>query len=280
MARAEQVGDNAFATVIDQRTPVESALSRPRHTLIVVLILIPLACWLWVWAMARDMYGPMTGASAWMMTVEWDAPRLLLLWAMWGAMMAGMMLPTAAPMVLLYALSVRNRPDARRVSARIYALAAGYTTIWLLFSVGATVLQRLLSRLFMITPMMEPSSPRIAALFLLVAGAYQLTPAKQACLRACRSPIAYFTTAWREGVAGAFRMGASHGMYCLGCCWALMLLLFAGGVMNLIVILALTVWVAIEKLAPFGPHSARVSGALLLTVAAWLLVSSTSGSGG
>lgn len=245
---------------------------RPRLGLVVVLVIIPLACWIWVLAMARDMYGPMTGASAWMMSVEWDAPRLILLWAMWGAMMAGMMLPTAAPMLLLYARTVRNRPGARRVAARIYALAAGYTVVWLLFSVVATVVQRLLARGLLMTPMMEPASPRVAAGLLIIAGVYQFTPSKQACLRACRSPIAFFSASWREGVAGAFRMGASHGIYCLGCCWALMLLLFAGGVMNAGVILALTAWVAIEKVAPFGEQSARVAGALLLSAAVWMLV--------
>lgn len=256
----------------DQRTPVEAALARPRLSLVVVLLIVPLACWLWVVAMARDMYGSMSGASAWMMTVEWDASRLLLLWAMWAAMMAGMMLPTAAPMLLLYARTVRNRPGARQVSARIYALAAGYTTVWLVFSLAATALQRLLAKLLVLTPMMEPASPRAAAALLVVAGAYQFTPAKLVCLQSCRSPIAFFATRWREGVGGAFQMGASHGLYCLGCCWALMLLLFAGGVMNLGVILALTAWVAVEKIAPFGQQSARVSGALLLGGAVWMLL--------
>ena len=255
----------------DQRSPIETALAHPRHTLVVVLVVVPLICWIWVLAMARDMYGSMSGASAWMMTVQWDAPRLILLWAMWGAMMAGMMLPTAAPMVLLYARTLRNRPDPRGASVRVYALAGGYTVVWLFFSVIATGLQRLLARLLLLTPMMEPSSPRVAAVILIIAGLYQFTPAKYACLQTCRSPIAFFSASWREGVAGAFRMGASHGMYCLGCCWALMLLLFAGGVMNVVVILALTVWVAIEKIAPFGEQSARVSGALLLGAAVWML---------
>jgi predicted metal-binding membrane protein len=252
-------------------TPIESALARPRASLIVVLILLPLVCWLWVISMARDMSGPMTGASAWMMAVEWDAGRLVLLWAMWAAMMAGMMLPTAAPMVLLYARTVRSRAGARRVHARIYALAWGYTSVWLLFSVAATALQRLLASWLMLTPMMEPASPRLAAGLLAIAGVYQFTPVKWACLQSCRSPIAFFATRWREGVAGAAYMGAAHGLYCLGCCWALMLLLFAGGVMNLAVILALTAWVAIEKIAPFGKQSARAGGALLVFAAAWML---------
>jgi len=256
----------------DNRTAVEAALARPRASLTAVLLVLPLACWIWVVAMARDMYGPMSGASAWMMTVTWDAPRLFLLWAMWAAMMAGMMLPTIAPMLLLYGGAMRQREGLRNPSLRIYAMAAGYVAVWALFSVGATALQRVLSSWSLLTTMMEPGHDTAAAILLIVAGVYQLTPLKQACLTACRSPITLLSTGWREGSSGAFRMGVSHGLHCLGCCWALMLLLFAGGVMNLAVILALTAWVAFEKLAPFGPQSARVSGVLLLMAGAWFLL--------
>jgi predicted metal-binding membrane protein len=252
------------------RTVIEAALARPRISLAVVLIAVPLACWLWVIAMARDMYGPMSGASAWMMTITWDAPRILLLWAMWAAMMAGMMLPSIAPLLLLYARAMRNRENVRHPSRRIYAMAAGYLAVWMAFSVGATLLQRVLASTSLLTMMMEPSDQRIAAALLILAGVYQLTPFKNACLDGCRSPITLLSTRWREGVSGAFEMGARHGLDCLGCCWALMLLLFAGGVMNPVVILALTVWVAIEKLAPFGRQSARAGAALLLALGGWM----------
>jgi predicted metal-binding membrane protein len=189
---------------------------------------------------------------------------------MWAAMMAGMMMPTAAPLLIMYARAMRNREGQQRTGARIYAMAAGYLVVWAAFSIGATVLQRLLAETSLLTMMMEPAEPRFAAALLIVAGVYQLTPLKNACLDACRSPMSLLSARWREGVGGAFRMGASHGLYCLGCCWALMLLLFAGGVMNLTVILALTIWVAIEKLTPFGRQSARVGAALLLAVGGWM----------
>jgi predicted metal-binding membrane protein len=252
-------------------TLLEIALRRERLSLAVVLVGIPLACWIWIVVMARDMYGPMTGSSAWMMTLVWDAPRLLLLWVMWAAMMAGMMLPSAAPLVLLYAGAARRRASESRPTLAIHALAAGYLVVWACFSVGATILQRTLSRLLLLTPMMEPATPVAGAVVLLIAGVYQLTPLKRVCLHACRSPLAFLTHQWRPGVSGAFRMGVEHGLYCLGCCWALMLLLFAGGVMNLAVIVALTAWVIVEKLAPFGEQSARVSGALLIALAGWIL---------
>lgn len=251
-------------------TAVEAVLVSPRASLALVLIAIPAACWIWVIAMARDMYGTMSGASAWMMTISWDAPRVVLLWAMWAAMMAGMMLPSATPLLVMYARAMRNREGLKNPGARIYAMAGGYVMVWAAFSIGATALQRVLASRSILTMMMEPSSNRTAAALLIVAGVYQLTPWKDACLSACRSPMSLLSARWREGVVGAFRMGLSHGAYCLGCCWAMMLLLFAGGVMNLVVILALTVWVAFEKLAPFGQQSARVSAALLLIVGGWM----------
>jgi predicted metal-binding membrane protein len=254
------------------RTLVESAFRHHRWTLLLVVVFVPLACWIWIVAMARDMYGSMAGASAWMMTSSWDTPHLVLLWAMWSAMMAAMMLPSATPIVLLYAGALRKRPDEPSASAQIWALGAGYVSVWALFSVGATVLQRVLGRRLLLTPMMEPAAPVLAAVLLAAAGLYQLAPVKQACLHWCRSPIAFLGSRWRKGIGGAFRMGVEHGTYCLGCCWALMLLLFAGGVMNLWVILALTVWVAVEKLAPFGKQTARVSAVFLIGGAIWMLV--------
>ena len=120
--------------------------------------------------------------------------------------------------------------------------------------------------------MMETTKPGVGATLLLIAGLYQLTPLKRACLRTCHSPLGFLVSRWRTGVSGAFTMGLEHGAYCVGCCWALMLLLFAGGVMNLTVIAALTALVAFEKLAPVGMYSAWISGILLMAAGLWMLV--------
>jgi predicted metal-binding membrane protein len=238
---------------------------------VVLLILLPAVSWMWIIVMARDMYGPMTGASAWMMTLNWDIRHLLLLWAMWAVMMTGMMLPSASPLVLLYGAGAR-RSAGGTAGRQIYALAAGYLVVWTLFSLGATALQRALAALLLVSPMMEVTNSRISATLLLIAGVYQVTPIKHACLRTCQSPLGFLMSRWRSGSSGAFRMGLEHGAYCVGCCWALMLLLFAGGVMNLTVIAALTAFVAFEKLAPLGLHGARVSGVLLMSAGLWTLV--------
>lgn len=226
--------------------------------LIALLVLLPLVCWAWIVVLSRDMYGPMNGAGAWMMTSAWDAPHLALLWTMWAVMMTGMMLPSAAPMIVLAG------------GGRAYLIAAGYLIVWAAFSAGATALQWLLMRLLVMTPMMELSSRPWAATLLALAGVYQLTPLKHACLATCQAPMAFLTKRWRSGAAGALRMGIEHGAYCVGCCWALMLLLFAGGVMNLATIAALTAFVAFEKLVPIGPWGARISGVLLIAMALWI----------
>jgi predicted metal-binding membrane protein len=205
-----------------------------------------------------------------MMTATWDVPHVLLLWAMWAVMMAGMMLPSASPLLLLHGVVVR-RSAPGTAAGQVYALAAGYLTAWAIFSLGATALQRALAALLIVSPMMEVTRPGVGAALLLVAGLYQLTPIKMACLRTCQSPLGFLMSRQRAGLSGAFKMGVEHGAYCVGCCWALMLLLFAGGVMNLTVIAALTVFVAFEKLTPFGVLGARVSGGLLVAAGVWML---------
>ena len=237
--------------------------------MLVVLFVFPVACWAWIIVMARDMYGSMSGASRWMMTPSWDAPHLFLLWAMWAVMMTGMMLPSAAPAILMFGLAARRR-HRRQAAGLIYALAAGYLTIWALFSVLATVLQRILGERLLLSPMMEMTSAAAGATMLILAGAYQLTPLKDSCLRACQSPLGFLMRRWRDGWRGAFRMGLEHGLYCLGCCWALMLLLFVGGVMNLAVIGGLTAFVAVEKMRLLGRQGARISGIVLVVFGLWM----------
>jgi predicted metal-binding membrane protein len=252
------------------KTLLESALQHGGWRVIGVLGAITLASWIWIAVMARDMYGSMQGASAWMMTTVWDWPHLVLLWLMWAVMMTAMMLPSAAPLILLYAGAARSNGEPGRPSHRVYALAAGYILVWSAYSAIATALQRVLSSALILNPMMEPATARGAAVVLATAGLYQLTPLKRACLRACRSPLGFLLQHWRGGARGAFQLGVRHGAHCLGCCWAMMLILFAGGVMNVSVIIALTAWVLIEKLAPFGEHTSIASGIALLALAAWM----------
>ena len=223
--------------------------------LFALLVLVPLASWAWIVVLSRDMYGPMTGASAWMMTTVWDAPHVFLLWVMWAVMMTGMMLPSAAPVIVLTG------------GTRGYFVALGYLTVWAAFSAGATALQLLFMRLLIVTPMMEVSSGRIGAAMLVVAGVYQLTPLKQACLSTCHSPMAFLTRRWRSGLIGAFRLGVEHGVYCVGCCWALMATALAVGVMNVWWMAALGATALVEQIAPHGDKVRRAVGLALIAAA-------------
>lgn len=253
--------------------PFELLAVRPRLLVGAGLVIATALCWAWIVPMARDMYGDMSGASAWMMrTGAWDVPYAAMMFAMWLAMMVGMMLPTALPAALVYLASVRNGPTPHGAVARTYAFAGGYLLAWALFSAIATVLQWIAAKLGALTPMMESRHASITALLLIAAGLYQWTPWKQACLTRCRSPMSWLPRHWKPGTGGALRMGAAYGFYCLGCCALLMLLLFAGGVMSLACIGAITILVLVEKLAPFGRASGRVAGVMLMVAGVVILV--------
>lgn len=198
----------------------------------------------------------------------WDVAYWLTMLAMWWVMMIAMMVPSAAPMILLYARVARDAPGRTAADTALgpsAAFAAGYLACWLIFSVLAVGLQFALERGGLIDGMMMWSTARsLTAGLLLAAGLYQLSPLKSACLDHCRSPAGFLARHRRPGSRGAFRLGVVHGAYCVGCCWVLMLLLFAAGIMNLVWIVGLAALVLIEKLAPFGAALRRPLGVLLL----------------
>jgi predicted metal-binding membrane protein len=199
---------------------------------------------------------------------DWDAGYWLTMLLMWWVMMVAMMIPSAAPMILLYARVFRHGQARGQLSASLVptgSFAAGYLVCWLGFSALATALQFALERAGLVHGMWMWSTSRwLTAGLLITAGLFQLTPLKAACLAHCRAPAGFLSRHWRPGHLGAFRLGVVHGAYCLGCCWALMLLLFAAGIMNLVWIAGLAVLVLIEKLAPFGASLAPATAALLI----------------
>jgi predicted metal-binding membrane protein len=258
-------------TTRPRRTALERAFMHEDALVFAPLALVVLLCAVWIVAMGLDMYGRMNGPSAWMMTMRWRWIDVALLFAMWIAMMTAMMLPAAAPVLLIFAGVVRASGESAATARRVWTLAAGYLAVWAGFSAAATIAQRLLTRATVLTPMMEIDSRMVAAALLVAAGVYQLTPLKRSCLRACRSAAVVVSAGWRPGAGGAFRLGVQHGVVCLGCCWVLMLLLFAGGVMNLYVIGGITAMVAIEKLSPAGVYASPAAGVVLIAAGAWLM---------
>jgi predicted metal-binding membrane protein len=279
----------------------EDLLKHDRAVVVAALVFVIVVSWLYVLAgagtgmsafemsslsMAIGVSGgssmgmPMTGAvghamAAMVTPAGWTWAYAFVMFGMWWVMMIAMMLPSAAPMILLFAL-VNRRSHAKGGPYVPTAVFAGaYLLVWGGFSVIAVGLQRGLERAELLSPMMASRNVAFGGALLVLAGAYQLSPLKHACLRRCRAPIDFISRHWRAGRRGAFRMGVHHGLYCLGCCWALMALLFFGGVMNLHWTAGLALFVLLEKTIPPGHWLASLSGlglvgwgvALLIAVA-------------
>jgi predicted metal-binding membrane protein len=196
----------------------------------------------------------------------WPPVELLLLFLMWATMMVAMMLPSAAPTILLVASVLRRRREHASPAPPTAVFVAGYLLVWTGFSGAAALAQWGLHQAALLSPAMASTSPVLDGILLLVAGVYQWLPVKAGCLHHCRSPLGFLGSHWREGSRGALVMGMRHGLHCLGCCWALMTLLFVAGVMNLLWVAAIAALVLVEKVVPAGPWVGRVAG---LTLAGW-----------
>ncbi len=247
--------------------PLESLLKRDRAVTIAGLAGLAVLAWAWLLVEAAGMAG-MADAMMAAGPKPWTAAEFALTFMMWSVMMVAMMTPSAAPMILLYALVARRQREQGGAAASTGVFTAGYLAVWSAFSLAATGLQWGLEQAALLSPAMAGISPLLGGALLAGAGVYQFTPLKQACLAHCRSPIQFLAHGWRPGAGGAIRMGIRHGAFCVGCCWVLMALLFVGGVMNLLWVAAIAGFVLIEKLAPFGVATGRITGALLILAGA------------
>ena len=200
-----------------------------------------------------------------------DGPGVAALFAMWAAMMAAMMLPSAAPAIALYGGLVRKHAERGSTLPAVGIFVAGYLLAWTAFSAAAALLQAALQHFMLLDGMMASSNEALSAALLAAAGLYQLTPLKDRCLSKCREPVAFFMTRWRPGALGALGMGMSHGAYCVGCCAVLMLVLFAVGVMNLAWVAGLAAFVLVEKLVPGGRLVGRFAGVALIVLGLGML---------
>jgi predicted metal-binding membrane protein len=238
-----------------------------RDRLVVVTALIVVVALAWAYLLSGAGMGmPM------MVPAVWTPAYTVLMFFMWWIMMVAMMLPSAAPMILLFAAvnAKQRESDHAQVATSIFTL--GYLASWAGFSLLATTLQWGFESAGLLSPMLVGTNVLFGGVLLLAAGVYQLTPLKHACLRHCRSPLAFLGKHWRPGARGALRMGIVHGIFCVGCCWILMGLLFFGGVMNLYWITGLALLVLFEKTVPAGHWFGYASGIVFLVWGALLLV--------
>ncbi len=266
-------------------TALEAVLRRDRAIMIAALATLTVLAWADLVWLANDMkmdgmdmtgfrmipagQGLMMPASA-----PWQPIEFVYVFVMWVVMMIGMMTPSVAPMILIYARVGREAAAQGKLFAASGWFAAGYLFAWTGFSVVATTAQWALERAALLTPMMESASNILGGTVLIVAGLYQWSPLKEACLFYCRSPLGFIQQqgGFRREPTGALALGFRHGIYCIGCCWALMALLFIGGVMNLFWIAVLAILVLLEKAAPLGRVVARIAGVGFVVAGTWMLM--------
>lgn len=246
----------------------EVLVKRDRLVLAASLSTITLLAWVYTIHLARDMQ-VMDMTMPAMQT--WSLVDFLLMFFMWTVMMVAMMTPSASPMVFLFARLDRQRRERGNTMPITWLFLSGYLVVWAGFSLLATFMQWGLHSAALLSPMMVSTSPILGGLLLVTAGIFQFTPLKHACLAECRSPLGFLMSQWRSGPQGAFIMGLKHGLFCTGCCWALMALLFVAGVMDLLWVAGIALLVLIEKSAPAGHWVGRATGLLLIGWGAWML---------
>jgi predicted metal-binding membrane protein len=263
----------------------EVVLRRDRLVVLVALATITALAWgdvLWL-AADMDMGGmEMSGfrmipAGVGLMTpaiAPWHWFEFVLVLLMWIVMMVGMMTPSAAPMILIYARVGRVGMQQGEPFAATGWFGAGYLLVWSAFSLAATTVQWALERTTLLDSGMASSSRVLGSIVLLATGVYQWSSLKQRCLSHCRAPLAFIQQqgGFRRDARGALLLGTKHGAYCLGCCWLLMALLFVGGVMNVLWIAAIAIFVLVEKVTPRGQLVARIAGLGFVVSGCWLLL--------
>jgi predicted metal-binding membrane protein len=260
---------------------IESLARRDRLVVLASLALLAILAWVYTFLIAppgsegsrHGEMGGMAGMAAMAMDVwrPWTATEAALMFVMWIVMMAAMMIPSAAPMMLAFARIGRARAPTPGPMISSAAFLLGYLALWVVFGLFATAGQGLLHAAALLSPSMASVSPVFSGAVLVAAGIYQFTPLKGVCLATCRMPLAFLIAEWRDGIRGAFVMGLRHGLYCVGCCGLIMALLFVAGVMNLLWIALLAVVVLAEKALPYGQWVGRVLGIAALAWGAWLL---------
>jgi len=231
--------------------------------IIVITGLLTVAALGWIymfylaWAMENmhlvDIWMPPRGGER-----TWTAWDFILLFLMWLTMMLAMMTPTAAPMVMMFTTVNKQKKVRQQPYVSTFIFLAGYLVAWAIFSIVASAIQWPLHESGLLNPMMNSRSYLMSGGILILAGLYQWTPMKNVCLEHCRTPLGFLMTAWKDGNFGAFKMGLHHGLFCVGCCWALMAILFAVGVMNMLWVTLITIFVLVEKIAPISPSLVRM----------------------
>ncbi len=257
--------------MMNEKPLKESLQKRDRAIIVLGLAGITVLSWTYMFSSAlREKNMDMGMAMAEPHIHAWDPLNLVLTFVMWAVMMAAMMIPSASPLILLFATINRERRKEQDPFVSTGTFLAGYLVAWTVFSALATLVQWGFQTATLLSHMLVINNPVLGGAFLFAAGVFQWSPLKYACLTRCRSPLGFLMNEWREGTRGALIMGLRHGIYCIGCCWLLMSLLFVTGLMNLLWMAIITVFVLLEKIVPAGYWVSRIAGLLLITWGIWM----------
>lgn len=251
-------------------TALERVLKRDRAIVVAALTSVTALSWLYIIQMTHIPARGMRHVGG--IILSCCGVDFWVTFLMWTVMMVGMMVPSAAPMILAFAMMNRRRAERGGPYVPTASFVAGYLVAWTVFSAVAALAQWALFQAALLNPRTETVGPALAGALLIVAGIFQLSSAKYACLTQCRSPLAFLLHEWRDGSRGALRMGLRHGAFCIGCCWMLMALLFVAGVMNLLWVAAIAAYVLAEKVLPAARAVSRIGAAACLAVGAVLVV--------
>jgi predicted metal-binding membrane protein len=251
---------------------LEAAWKRDRAILVAFLLGTGGLAWIYMVHMAFAMGGAHTGHAMMIPhSLSWGIWEILMAFSMWIAMMVAMMVPVVTPWLLVFSRTLREKDPRLDPFPKAGFFLLGYLAIWIAYSGLATLGQWGLHAAALLSPGLNSTSPVLGGALLLAAGFYQLMPFRVACMVHCRSPLGFFLASWKDGRFGAFTMGFRHGLYCVGCCWALMALSFAFGVMNLLWMAGLTAFLLVEKVASAGPRMSKAAGWLLSVCGLWML---------
>lgn len=252
-------------------TPLGGLLKQDRAIILSALAGISMLAWLYILYLAWGMKNVDMGVEMAMPQMQaWGSVDFVLTFVMWAVMMVAVMVPSAAPMVLMFATVNRSRREQKGHFVPTGLFLASYLVVWSGFSALATLVQWQLHAAALLSSTIMVTSPVLGGVLLLAAGIFQWTPLKHACLAHCRSPLGHLMTDWREGTGGAFIMGLRHGSYCVGCCWLLMVLLFVAGVMNLLWVAAIGAFILVEKVIRADRWVSQAAGLLFVVWGAWV----------
>lgn len=250
-----------------------TVLKRDRLIVMAGLAAVTALAWVYLLQLASSMTGmDINNMEMSMPTQAWRSGDILLTFLMWAVMMVAMMTPSATPMILMFARVNRQRQADQTPIPTTIVFLLGYLMVWSSFSAGATLVQWGLHSAALLASELIKVTPLLGGIFLILTGVYQFTPLKRVCLSQCRTPVGFLVTEWREGTRGALTMGVRHGIYCVGCCWLLMTLLFVAGVMNLLWVALIAGCVLVEKAVPAGQWVSRAIGLLTVGWGVWLLI--------